>query len=128
MSPTIRLLDDQLLVEPLGQPERFSNKRGLLWIPDNPERDKRSEFSHLGKVVAVGPGAKYIYGAVRADGSRPAYEPKDGGRFPMNVQIGDTVLYERRPWGEIDHEGKHYVILVEAQHIVGIVEKEEVAA
>jgi co-chaperonin GroES (HSP10) len=48
---------------------------------------------------------------------------KVSGRWPIHVKPGDLVLYERRPWAEVELDRKRYVILHEEQHIVAVIEE-----
>ncbi len=126
----LALLADQVLVKPLRQVERFERKSpsGLLFLPDQPERDRKREFFWEGLVVAVGPGDRWNYGKPRDDGpNRPPYRPvvamHDGSeRFPMHVKPGDHILYDRRPWGDIVLDGQEYTVLHEEQHIAAVIE------
>jgi hypothetical protein len=118
-TPGIRLLNDQVLVEPIRVAERFENFDGLLWKPQIEARNRKTEFCWLGRVVLCGPGDKYKYApGIRPDGTRRAIPHPAGGRYAMEVNVGDLVLYERRPWAEIRLEDKDYVVLIEEQHIV----------
>ena len=119
--PKLRLLHDQVLVEPLRKFERFEEKSpsGLLFLPSNPERGC-SEFFWWGRVILVGPGDAYRYRSkLGAHDERYAYQRPGGGRFPMDTQPGDIVLYERRPWGDVTLDGHEYTIVHEQQHIAG---------
>ena len=65
----IKPLYDRILVKRLEEQEKTA---GGLYIPDTAK-----EKPQKGKVVAVGPGKV----------------KKDGGRAPMQVKIGDTILF-----------------------------------
>ncbi len=86
----IRPLGDRLLVERLEQEDKTP---GGIIIPDN-AKEKPME----GKVVAVGGGA-------RAD---------DGKIIPLEVKVGDKVLFAK--WGgtEIKVGGQEYLIMKES--------------
>ena len=125
-APGLRLLHDQVLVEPIRKLERWESKTasGLLFVPDDPKREKKTEFYWWGRVILTGPGDAYRYKTkLGKHDERFAYAPKHG-RFPMNCNRGDIVLYERRPWGDVTLEGHEYTIIHEQQHIAVIVEKE----
>jgi len=129
-APALRLLHDQVLVEPLRKLERWESKTvsGLLFVPDDPKRDKTTEFFWWGRVALTGPGDAYRYKSkLGYHDERFAYRHPTG-RFPMDTHRGDIVLYERRPWGNVLIEGKEYSILHEEQHIAVIVERAAVAA
>ncbi len=74
-------LADRVVVRPLEETEQM---RGGLYIPDTAK-----EKPQQGAVVAVGPG--------RVD---------DGKRVPMEVKVGDKILYGKYSGTEvtIDHE------------------------
>jgi co-chaperonin GroES (HSP10) len=124
--PRLRLLHDQVLVEPIRKFERFEAKSptGLLFLPDNPQRNRSTEFFWWGRVTLVGPGDAYRYRAkLGRHDERNAYQRPDGARFPMEVKPGDVVLYERRPWGDVMLEGREYTIIHEQQHIAGFAQR-----
>ena len=56
--------------------------------------DTAKEKPMKGVVVAVGPG-----------------EYKDGNRVPMDVKIGDAVLYSKYAGTEVKVEGKNYLVV-----------------
>ena len=82
-------LADRAVVQPL---EESAQMRGGLYIPDTAK-----EKPQQGKVVAVGPGR---------------FE-KDK-RVPMEVKVGDTVLYGKYSGAEITVDGEPVFILREA--------------
>ena len=82
-------LADRAVVQPLDEAEQM---RGGLYIPDTAK-----EKPQQGKIVAVGPGR---------------YE-KDR-RIPMEVKVGDTVLYGKYSGAEITVGGAPVLILRES--------------
>ena len=83
-------LGDRVLVKPEGKGGEKKLASGLI-IPESADKDKLM----TGEVVAVGPGRL----------------TDDGGRLPLEVAVGDTVLF-KKPWDEplkIDGE-EHYVL------------------
>ena len=92
----IKPLGDRVLVEVL---EEDMQKQGSLYIPDT-AKEKPQE----GKVVAVGKGR---------------YE--DGKWDPLDVKVGDTVLYGKYAGTEIKHQGKEYLIVRE-NDILAVIE------
>ncbi|MFH1352135.1 MAG: co-chaperone GroES [bacterium] len=90
-------LGDKVLVEPAKEKERSSS--GII-IPDT-AKEKPQE----GKVIAVGSGKR-----------------DDSGKLiPMDVKVGDKVIYGKYAGTEIKLEGKDYVI-VDQSDISGILE------
>jgi len=85
----IKPLADRVVVEPL---EAEAKSKGGIILPDT-AKEKPQE----GKVVAVGKG--------KTD--------DDGKLIPMELKVGDRVLYGKYSGTEITIEGKEYVILRE---------------
>ena len=82
-------LADRVVVKPLEESEQM---RGGLYIPDTAK-----EKPQQGEIVAVGPGR---------------YE-KDK-RVPMDLKVGDKVLYGKYSGTEVTLEGDQYLILKES--------------
>ena len=81
-------LADRVVVRPLEDTEQM---RGGLYIPDTAK-----EKPQQGEVVAVGPG--------RID---------DGKRVPMEVKVGDKILYGKYSGTEVTIEAEQLLILRE---------------
>ena len=90
-----RPLHDRVLIKVLDSEEKTS---GGIIIPDT-AKEKPQE----GEVVAVGPGAKNEEGKVA----------------PMDVKIGDIVLFGKWSGTEVKIDGKEYSIMKESD-IMGI--------
>jgi chaperonin GroES len=82
-------LADRVVIKPLEESEQM---RGGLYIPDTAK-----EKPQQGEIIAVGPGR---------------YE-KDK-RVPMDVKVGDKVLYGKYSGTEVTIEGEQYLILRES--------------
>ena len=93
-----RPLHDRVLVESLESEEKTA---GGIIIPDT-AKEKPQE----GKVIAVGPGAK----------------TEDGKIIPMDVKVGDRVLFGKWSGTEVKVDGKEYSIMKESD-IMGVVGK-----
>ena len=90
-----RPLHDRVLIKVLDSEEKTS---GGIIIPDT-AKEKPQE----GEVVAVGPGAT-----------------NDGGKLtPMDVKVGDIVLFGKWSGTEVKIDGKEYSIMKESD-IMGI--------
>jgi chaperonin GroES len=76
---------------------------GGIIIPDT-AKEKPSE----GKVIAVGPGAK----------------TEDGKILPMEVKVGDLVLFGKWSGTEVKIDGVEYSIMKESD-IMGIMSKKK---
>lgn len=93
----LRPLHDRILVERVEEEEK--TKSGII-IPDA-AREKQQK----GKIVAVGKGRVTDKGDV----------------IPLDVKVGDVVLFEKYGGEELKIDGKEYVILKE-EGVVGVVE------
>jgi len=83
-------LGDRVLVKPEGKGGEKKLASGII-LPESVDKEKLLE----GVVVAVGPGKRN----------------EAGTRVPMDVSVGDTVVF-KKPWDEplkIDGE-EHYVM------------------
>ena len=95
MAVQIKPLEDRILVEVLDAETKTAS--GLV-IPDT-AKEKPQE----GEVVAVGPGAK----------------TEDGKLIPMDVKVGDIVLFGKWSGTEVKIDNKEYSIMKESD-IMGI--------
>ncbi|MEZ4661437.1 MAG: co-chaperone GroES [Caldilineaceae bacterium] len=93
----LKPLGDRLVVRPTEQEEQTSSG---LFLPETAK-----EKPQQGKVEAAGPGAR----------------KESGERIPMDVEVGDTVLYAKYAGTNIKINGKELLILKESD-ILAIVE------
>ena len=91
----IRPLYDRLVVKRIEETERM---RGGLHIPDS-AKEKPQE----GEVVAVGKGKRL----------------EDGKLVPLDVQVGDRILFGKYSGSEIRLDGQEYLIMREDE-VLGI--------
>ncbi len=99
MAMKLKPLGDRVVVQPLEQEEKTAS--GII-LPET-AKEKPQE----GKVLAVGPGK------FDEDGEK---------RLPMDVKVGDTVLFAKYAGTEIKLEDKKVLILRESD-LMAIVEK-----
>jgi len=97
MSLNLKPLGDRLVVEPLEQEEMTAS--GIVL----PETAK--EKPQKGSVLATGPGAR----------------DDQGRRIPMDVQVGDVILFAKYAGTEIKLDGKKLLIFKEGD-VLAIVE------
>jgi chaperonin GroES len=95
---SLKPLGDRVVVEPIEKEEKTAS--GII-LPET-AKEKPQE----GTVLAAGPG--------RTD--------DDGKRIPMDVKVGDAVLYAKYAGTEIKIDDKKLLILKESD-ILAIVEK-----
>ena len=94
----IKPLEDKILVE--ANAAETTTASGLV-IPDT-AKEKPQE----GTVVAVGPG--------RVD--------DNGQRVPMDVAVGDVVLYSKYGGTEVKYAGEEYLVL-SARDLLAVVDR-----
>ena len=97
MSVSIKPLEDRIVVKPLDAEQTTAS--GLV-IPDT-AKEKPQE----GEVLAVGPGRF-----------------EEGQRLPLDVKVGDTVLYSKYGGTEVKYNSEEYLIL-SARDVLAIFEK-----
>lgn len=90
MAMNLKPLGDRLVVEPK---ERETTTMSGIVLPET-AKEKPQE----GLVIAVGPGRR----------------DDDGKRIPMDVEVGDTVLYAKYGGTEIKIDDKKLLILKES--------------
>ena len=99
MSVNIKPLEDRIVVKPLDAEETTAS--GLV-IPDT-AKEKPQE----GEVVAVGPGR---------------FNEDGDGRVPMDMSVGDKVIYSKYGGTEVKYDGQEYLIL-SARDVLAIIER-----
>jgi chaperonin GroES len=98
VSVSIKPLEDRIVVKPLDAEQTTAS--GLV-IPDT-AKEKPQE----GEVLSVGPG--------RVD--------DNGNRVPVDVQVGDKVIYSKYGGTEVKYNNEDYLVL-SARDVLAIVEK-----
>ncbi|MDP6064739.1 MAG: co-chaperone GroES [SAR202 cluster bacterium] len=83
-------LGNRIVIEPLEGDEQMSS--GGIFIPDTAKEKPQD-----GTIVAVGPGRL----------------TDDGKRVPMEVAVGDVVVYSKYAGTEYKEDGTEYLILRE---------------
>jgi len=97
MALNLKPLGSRIVVEPIEQEDVTAS--GIVL----PETAK--EKPQKGKVLSMGPGDR----------------DEDGKRIPMDVKVGDTVLYAKYSGTEIKIESKKLLIIKESD-VLAIVE------
>ena len=90
MALNLKPLGNRLVVEPLEQEEITA---GGIVLPETAK-----EKPQKGKVLSAGPGDR----------------DDEGKRIPMDVKVGDTVLFAKYSGTEIKLDGKKLLILRES--------------
>jgi chaperonin GroES len=94
---SLKPLEDRIVVKPSEEEETTSS--GIV-IPDT-AKEKPQE----GSVVAVGPGRF-----------------EEGNRVPLDVAVGDKVIYSKYGGTEVKVEGDEYLIL-SARDVLAVIVK-----
>ena len=95
----LKPLGSRVVIKALDREE--VTKSGIL-IPDT-AKEKPQE----GEVLAVGPGR---------------FDDDGDKRIPLDVKVGDTVLYSKYGGTEVKYSGEEYLIL-SARDVLAIIEK-----
>jgi chaperonin GroES len=99
----IRPLYDRIVVKRIEEKEQM---QGGLYIPDS-AKEKPQE----GEVAAVGKGKRL----------------EDGKLVPLDVQVGDRILFGKYSGSEIKIDGDEYMIMREDE-VLGILDQQPVKA
>ncbi|MBL7150239.1 MAG: co-chaperone GroES [Candidatus Pacebacteria bacterium] len=94
----IKPLSDHILIEPIKQEEK--TKTGIL-LPETAEKEQPEQ----GRVIAIGPGRKTSSGKI----------------IPVEVKVGQKVLFTKYGPNEIKVADKEYLIAKE-EDILAILE------
>lgn len=92
----LRPLSNKVVIEPIKE-----LAKGGIILPETADKEKPEK----GKVIACGPGKML----------------ENGARAPMDVKVGDTVVFKKYSPDEIKVDEKEYLILEESD-IMGIIE------
>jgi chaperonin GroES len=95
----LKPLEDRIVVRPLEAEQTTAS--GLV-IPDT-AKEKPQE----GEVLAVGPGR---------------FDDAGAKRVPMDVKVGDIVLYSKYGGTEVKYSGEEYLVL-SARDVLAVIEK-----
>ena len=99
MSVSIKPLEDRILVKALDAEQTTAS--GLV-IPDT-AKEKPQE----GEVLAVGPGR---------------FDDSGSKRVPVDVTVGDKVIYSKYGGTEVKYNGQEYLLL-SARDVLAVIEK-----
>ena len=94
----IKPLSDYILIEPIKEEEK--TKSGIL-LPETADKEK----SEQGKVIAVGPGKRTSVDKM----------------IPMELKVGQKVLFTKYGPSEIKVDGKEYLI-AKQEDILAVIE------
>ncbi len=96
-------LHDRVVVRPLSEEEMGTTSASGIIIPDTVDKEKPEQ----GIVIAVGKGK---------------WDEDGEKRIPLDVQMGDRVVFSKYGYDEVKLEGKTYYIIGESS-ILGVISK-----
>ncbi len=94
----LRPLGDRVIVKALSKEEK--SKGGII-LPDTVDKERPEQ----GEIIAVGPG-KLL---------------ENGSRAPMNVKVGDKVVFKKYSPDEVKVDEVEYLVLSESD-VMAVVE------
>ena len=97
----LRPIDARVIVEKKVKQEQTESG---IFLPDSV--DEQAQVVE-GEVVAVGPGSRNMM---------------NGESMPMDIKVGDTILYPKFAATEVQYKGKEFMVVIE-KDIVAVVEE-----
>ncbi len=97
MATELKPLNDRLVIKPLQQEQVLSS--GIV-IPDSAK-----EKPQQGEVVAVGPGKR----------------DDSGDRIPLDIEMGDRILYKKYTGQEIQIDNEDLIVLEEREVLAKLI-------
>jgi chaperonin GroES len=97
MATELKPLNDRIVIKPLQQEQVLSS--GIV-IPDSAK-----EKPQQGEVVAIGPGKR----------------DDDGNRVPLDIEMGDRILYKKYTGQEIQIDNEDLIVLEEREVLAKLV-------
>jgi len=94
----LRPLGDRVIVKAMAKEE--VTKSGII-LPDTVDKERPEQ----GEVIAVGPG-KIL---------------ESGSRLPMNLKVGDKILFKKYSPDEVKVDGTEYLVIAESD-VMAVVE------
>ena len=95
---TLRPLGDKIIVKPAAKEEM--TKAGII-IPDTVDKERPEQ----GEVISVGPGRVL----------------ENGNLSPMNVKVGDKVVFKKYAPDEVKLDDEEYLVLSESD-VMAVIE------
>jgi chaperonin GroES len=96
----IKPLGDRVVVRPLTEAEAGTTSPAGIIIPDTAKKEKPEQ----GVVVEVGPGK---------------WDEDGEKRIPLDVKVGDRVVFSKYGYDEVKIDGKEYFLVGEGS-ILGV--------
>ncbi len=97
MATELKPLNDRIVIKPLQQEQVLSS--GIV-IPDSAK-----EKPQQGEVVAIGPGKR----------------DDNGTRVPLDIEMGDRILYKKYTGQEIQIDNEDLIVLEEREVLAKLI-------
>ena len=97
MATELKPLNDRIVIKPLQQEQVLSS--GIV-IPDSAK-----EKPQQGEVIAIGPGKR----------------DDDGKRVPLDIEMGDRILYKKYTGQEIQIDNEDLIVLEEREVLAKLI-------
>ena len=97
----LRPIDARIVIK---KQERQEQTESGIFLPDSV--DEQAQVVE-GEVVAVGPGSRNMM---------------NGESMPMDIKVGDKILYTKFAATEVQYKGKEFMVVVE-KDIIAVVEE-----
>ena len=98
----LRPIDARVVVK---KPEREEQTASGIILPDTVNEQGQTA---IGEVVAVGPGSRNMM---------------TGDVMPMDIKVGDSILYTKFGGTELEHNGKELIVLAE-KDVIAVIDDE----
>ena len=95
----LRPLGDRVIVKPVAREEKT---KGGIYLPDTASKEKPME----GTVISVGPGRLN----------------DDGERTPVDVQVGDRIVFAKYAGTEFKTEDEEEYLIISEKDIMAVIE------
>ena len=97
MATELKPLNDRIVIKPLQQEQVLSS--GIV-IPDSAK-----EKPQQGEVIAIGPGKR----------------DDNGARVPLDIEMGDRILYKKYTGQEIQIDNEDLIVLEEREVLAKLI-------
>ena len=98
----LRPIDARVVVK---KPEREEQTASGIILPDTVNEQGQTA---IGEVVAVGPGSRNMM---------------TGDVMPMDIKVGDSILYTKFGGTELEHNGKELIVMAE-KDVIAVIDDE----
>ena len=98
----LRPIDARIVIKKQERQEQTAS--GII-LPDTVNEQSQTA---IGEVIAVGPGSRNMM---------------TGDVMPMDIKVGDSILYTKFGGTELEHNGKELIVLAE-KDVIAVIDDE----